>query len=636
MESVRMDHLAEYLADCAAAWEPPLVSVPGVEELVRLGGPGSPMVPEFAVCEVAAGLAISQAAASSLCADVLDLVFRLRRVAQGVRAGEVSFTKARMVARRTRDLAMEQLEAVKARVMTTRATARGALPVAALVPMGRLQTMVDQAVLSARADEDAASEQARVAESLFVSLVRTEQGATDMAARLASGDAVRLDRRLDQLAARLARAGDDRSVQVRRAVALALLADPAMVRALDKAPVVADDVPVPAVPDACVPLDFDDLPDGSPPLDVDDLPDGSPPLDLDDLPVESPPLAVDDLPDGSPSLDLDDLPVGSPSLDLDDAPGAHPPTDGDDASQACGALAEDVAGLLDDPPDDVPDDVTAPGGSAPATGVDRSRLSGWGPDSLDQPTGQVLPGREPATWDHPSGQALPVRDGPEEHELDGGDRPPGLGVAGLPPQVLEELAGLTSTVLYVHLDAATSTWCEERAGALTPEQARTLVGHSNVSVRPVLDLAQNLTFTGHVAPPRLREQLALLNGGSCTFPSCARRARVGDVDHEQPYPRGFVDPVEQASAGKTSTGKASSGGTETANTHLLCRKHHRAKTHGGWRVHSPTIGTWVWTSPAGGRWLVTNGTTTSLDPDPADHCCGATIDDVTHDFLDVG
>lgn len=204
--------------------------------------------------------------------------------------------------------------------------------------------------------------------------------------------------------------------------------------------------------------------------------------------------------------------------------------------------------------------------------------------------------------------------------------PVALGVAGLPPDALEALAGLTSTVLYVHLDAATDTWCEERGGALTAAQARALVGHTNVTVRPILDLAQNLTYTGYQAPTLLREQLAMLNAGLCTFPSCGRRARVGDVDHEQPYRRGFVDPTDPDGGG---------GITETTNTHLLCRKHHRAKTHGGWSVDSPAIGVWVWTSPAGARRLVANGCTIDLDPDPALGSGSLTTADVTHGFVDV-
>ena len=177
-------------------------------------------------------------------------------------------------------------------------------------------------------------------------------------------------------------------------------------------------------------------------------------------------------------------------------------------------------------------------------------------------------------------------------------------MAGLPRRVLERFAGMTSTVLYLHLDQTSGTWSEERGGALSRRDAEAIVGHSRVTVRPVLDTATELTYTGYVAPPRLREQLALRNGGYCSFPECSRRARVGDVDHQEPWPRGFVDPAEQAAE----TG----AGTTSSNTHLLCRKHHRAKTHGGWQVQMPAPGVYAWRSPAGACWLVTEGATVEL------------------------
>ncbi|WP_420111461.1 hypothetical protein, partial [Pseudactinotalea sp.] len=49
MEGVRLDHLAQYLGEVSEEWEAPTPG-PGVEQAVRLGGPGTPAVPEFAVC----------------------------------------------------------------------------------------------------------------------------------------------------------------------------------------------------------------------------------------------------------------------------------------------------------------------------------------------------------------------------------------------------------------------------------------------------------------------------------------------------------------------------------------------------------------------------------------------------------
>ena len=177
-------------------------------------------------------------------------------------------------------------------------------------------------------------------------------------------------------------------------------------------------------------------------------------------------------------------------------------------------------------------------------------------------------------------------------------------MAGLPPPVLEKLAGLSATVLYVHLDQASGSWCAEGLGAVSQSQAVAIVGHSAVTVRPVLDVAAELTYTGYSVPPLLREQLALMNAGYCVFPCCGRRARLSQADHRDPHPqgrRGWADPT-------------ATGTTTSANMQPLCTRHHRAKTHAGWSVISPARGVWVWTSPAAASYLVSNGVTTPLNP----------------------
>ncbi|MFY0409634.1 DUF222 domain-containing protein [Solicola sp. PLA-1-18] len=158
---------------------------------------------------------------------------------------------------------------------------------------------------------------------------------------------------------------------------------------------------------------------------------------------------------------------------------------------------------------------------------------------------------------------------------------------------------MPATVLFVHHDASTRTWSVDRArasdplgGPITHDQAVDLVGHGNVRVTPVIDLAEDLTYTGYVAPPRLRTQLRQMNAGLCPFPWCDRPAATGDYDHQTEYPR---------------------GPTSSSNGHLLCRHHHRAKTHTTWRVTQPAPGVYLWTDPRGHHHLVTGGTTTSLD-----------------------
>ncbi|UYM05713.1 HNH endonuclease signature motif containing protein [Solicola gregarius] len=153
-------------------------------------------------------------------------------------------------------------------------------------------------------------------------------------------------------------------------------------------------------------------------------------------------------------------------------------------------------------------------------------------------------------------------------------------------------SGSRHTVLYVHFDRCWGTWSLEDVGAITRSEALEILGHSHITVKPVIDLETSISATGYVAPPRLKEQLALMNAGTCTFPHCNRPARIGDYDHIINHREG--------------------GTTDTRNGHRLCRYHHRAKTFTAWTVQSPAPGIWLWQSPAGRTYLVTGGTTTKL------------------------
>lgn len=83
------------------------------------------------------------------------------------------------------------------------------------------------------------------------------------------------------------------------------------------------------------------------------------------------------------------------------------------------------------------------------------------------------------------------------------------------------------------------------------------------------------------APARLRRFLAARDGG-CTFPGCNVSARFCDADHQPRWQPG--------------------GGGGSASSHsmaLLCRKHHRLVTFGGWSVEERNNGHTVFRSPGG-------------------------------------
>ena len=83
----------------------------------------------------------------------------------------------------------------------------------------------------------------------------------------------------------------------------------------------------------------------------------------------------------------------------------------------------------------------------------------------------------------------------------------------------------------------------------------------------------------------------------CVFPWCQREARYCDHDHVIPHARG--------------------GPTCPCNIALLCRKHHRLKTRGGWRYTMLEPGVHLWRSPHGYHYLRDHTGTRDVTPDPA-------------------
>jgi len=70
----------------------------------------------------------------------------------------------------------------------------------------------------------------------------------------------------------------------------------------------------------------------------------------------------------------------------------------------------------------------------------------------------------------------------------------------------------------------------------------------------------------------------------CRFPGCRRTGQSSDIDHAHSWETG--------------------GETNPANLGLLCRRHHRMKTHGGWSLESNPDGSCLWKSPQGKTFFV--------------------------------
>jgi hypothetical protein len=124
-------------------------------------------------------------------------------------------------------------------------------------------------------------------------------------------------------------------------------------------------------------------------------------------------------------------------------------------------------------------------------------------------------------------------------------------------------------VLHVHLEDAAVLGAgglarvHETPGPVSAEQVRVWCGNpdTQVTVQPVLDLAQHLHVGSYQASARLRLQTQLRDL-VCAFPFCFRPADACDCEHRVPH--------------------ADDGPTCSCNLAPACRSHHRAKTTGGW------------------------------------------------------
>lgn len=85
-------------------------------------------------------------------------------------------------------------------------------------------------------------------------------------------------------------------------------------------------------------------------------------------------------------------------------------------------------------------------------------------------------------------------------------------------------------------------------------------------------------------PPQYLVDFLSARDRICRFPGCSQPARVCDIDHALSWEEG--------------------GKTNPSNLGLLCRRHHRLKTHGGWKLESNSDGSCTWRSPDGKEYFV--------------------------------
>ena len=118
----------------------------------------------------------------------------------------------------------------------------------------------------------------------------------------------------------------------------------------------------------------------------------------------------------------------------------------------------------------------------------------------------------------------------------------------------------------------------EKLGAATLTKIRHWVGHHQVVIQPVLNMARGDAVDVHDPPPWMRE-LVILRDSHCIFPRCTTDARSCDLDHITAYT------------------KTAHPAKPDPNLAPLCRRHHRAKTSGRWRYTRTPDGTYIWHGP---------------------------------------
>ncbi len=129
----------------------------------------------------------------------------------------------------------------------------------------------------------------------------------------------------------------------------------------------------------------------------------------------------------------------------------------------------------------------------------------------------------------------------------------------------------------------------EGIGPVSLTRVRDWLGHAQVSLRPVIDLNNQVPVDGYEIPDRLAEAVHLRSPVDC-FPYAGSTRRTGDIDHTSPYrsPDTGGPPAQ----------------TRLDNLGPLTRGHHRLKTHSPWQVRQVFNGVFVWQSPHGHHYLV--------------------------------
>lgn len=178
-------------------------------------------------------------------------------------------------------------------------------------------------------------------------------------------------------------------------------------------------------------------------------------------------------------------------------------------------------------------------------------------------------------------------------------------LAGMSTRKLASLRGKGQVFVHLSEDAVRSQAGIARvegSGPLLVQCLSELLGHADVALTPVVDLNGRVRADHYEHPSSLKDRVWLLTGGD-TFPFSPRSATRADVDFDHPVPYDPGGPPGQ---------------TGTHNSSPLRRRHHRWKTHGGYRCRQSGPGRHLWQTPYGDCYLVDHTGTRRLPSDQAE------------------
>ncbi|MDX6259968.1 MAG: hypothetical protein QOH84_1656, partial [Kribbellaceae bacterium] len=188
----------------------------GRERMMVYGGEGCPAIPEFAAAEFGAVIGISSGTAAHYIGQALALRHRLPFVWARVMAGEAIPWRACKIADACQGLSVEAAAIVDRRVWAIIDT----------VTPRRLDRIVKAAVWEADPEAaQAAAEQKARERGVYVAQ-SDEHGTKKIWIRADAGDVITFDAGIEQIAEALQALGDTSPLNIRRAKAIGIIADP--------------------------------------------------------------------------------------------------------------------------------------------------------------------------------------------------------------------------------------------------------------------------------------------------------------------------------------------------------------------------------------------------------------------------